>query len=253
VNIRETVTKAIRKARGNGGEPQKGGEHAAPDALTLIKNDHREVDALFEKALADDTPGAQRRSLTAKITGALTAHAEMEEALFYPTLRKAGGQKERDSVLEAAEEHGVVKDLIAKIEALSGRDETLKAKLTVLKELVQHHVKEEESEIFSEAREKIGEARLKTLGAEMQRFKQAALYGSRSTSRAAERGTPSAVPNRVGDPEPASRAGAGTKRTAAAGNAAKSTAAKRTTVKRSATPAKRNGAKRSKSRKTNRG
>ena len=92
----------------------------------------------------------------AKIVQALTVHAQMEESLFYPALRKAGGEDERDSVLEAAEEHGVVKDLIAKIEALPPRDETLEAKVTVLKELVHHHVKEEESQIFSEARRALG-------------------------------------------------------------------------------------------------
>ncbi len=242
MNIKETLTQTIRKARG--------GDQPAPDALTLIRNDHREVDALFAKALAGDTPVAQRRTITAKITAALTAHAEMEEALFYPALRKAGGSKERDSVLEAAEEHGVVKDLIAKIEAISGRDETLEAKLTVLKELVQHHVKEEESEIFSEAREKLGNERLKTLGAEMQRFKQGALRGTnRGAASAAARGTPSAKPNRAGDPEPASRAGAGTKSAAKSRSASKSRSAPAT---RSG-PAKRKSAKRSKSRKSSRG
>ncbi len=153
----------------------KGEDEEAPDALTLIKNDHREVDELFAKALDEETPSAQRRSVVAKIVQALTVHAQMEEAIFYPALRKAGGKDERDSVLEAAEEHGVVKDLIAKIVAIRGRDETLNAKVTVLKELVTHHVKEEESEIFDEAKHALGQDRLKPLGAEMQRFKERAM------------------------------------------------------------------------------
>jgi hemerythrin superfamily protein len=221
VNIKETVTKAMRKVRGD--------DEPAPDALTLIRSDHREVDALFAKALADDTPAAQRRSTIAKITTALTVHAQMEEALFYPALRKAGGSKERDTVLEAAEEHGVVKDLIAKIEAIRGRDETLVAKVTVLKELVMHHVKEEESEIFSEARSALGEDRLQRLGAEMQRFKERAMRGTTSKAageRAAERGTPSA---------------AGPRKVSGRGSTAKRRGpAKRATAKRSAkTPAAR--------------
>jgi hypothetical protein len=122
----------------------------------------------------------------------------MEESLFYPALRKAGGKDERDSVLEAAEEHGVVKDLIAKIEALPPRDETLEAKVTVLKELVHHHVKEEESEIFSEARSALGQERLQKLGEEMQRFKERAMRRKAGPNTpaeaAAERGTPSAKP-----------------------------------------------------------
>ncbi|MBD5636102.1 MAG: hemerythrin domain-containing protein, partial [Candidatus Eremiobacteraeota bacterium] len=141
----------------------------APDALTLIKTDHEEVSALFKVALDDDKPSAERRAAIAKILTALTVHAEMEEAIFYPALRKAGKEKEKDSVLEAFEEHGVLKDMIAKIKSLPPRDETLKAKVTVLKENVEHHVKEEESEMFSEARSVLGHERLETLGAEMKR------------------------------------------------------------------------------------
>ena len=179
MSIKETVSRVLSR----GGE----GDAPAPDALTLIKSDHREVDALFAEALADGATPAKQRSLAAKITKALTAHANMEEALFYPALRKAGGTKERDSVLEAAEEHAVVKDLIAKIERITGRDETLEAKLTVLKELVHHHVGEEEGEIFGEARKALGEDRLQKLGEEMQRFKERALRaaGARPARRGA--------------------------------------------------------------------
>lgn len=183
MNIRETVTRVFRR---DGGDEETG-RPQAPDALELIHSDHEEVSALFEQALHDETPSAQRRKATAQILQALTVHAEMEEQLFYPALRKAGGREDRDMVLEAYEEHGVVKDLVAKIEAIEGRDETLKAKLTVLKELVQHHVKEEESEIFGEARERLGDERLQRLGEEMQRFKQRRLKGP-DPSRNGKRG-----------------------------------------------------------------
>ncbi|MEA2688409.1 MAG: hypothetical protein QOJ39_1502 [Candidatus Eremiobacteraeota bacterium] len=166
MNIKETVSRVFGKGGKNDEAPP------AQDALELIRSDHREVDELFAQALGDDTPAAQRRRAIGKIVEALTVHAEMEEALFYPALRKAGGAQERDSVLEAAEEHGVVKDLIAKIAASEGRDETLKAKVTVLKELVHHHVGEEEGTIFDEARRTLGKDRLEKLGAEMQRFKE---------------------------------------------------------------------------------
>lgn len=148
-------------------------EDAAPDALTLIHQDHEEVSALFERALDDGVPAAQRRSAINAIVAALTLHAKMEEKIFYPALRRAGKAEERDSVLEAGEEHGVVKDLIAKIKRVQGRDETLKAKVTVLKELVQHHVEEEESTMFDEARRVMG-GKLQALGEEMQRFKDRA-------------------------------------------------------------------------------
>jgi hemerythrin superfamily protein len=190
MNIKETVARVF----GNGGDQQP-----APDALTLIRTDHREVDVLFTEALDERAQPARRRSAISKIVQALTVHAEMEEALFYPALRKAGGKDERDSVLEAAEEHGVVKDLIAKIAASHGRDETLHAKVTVLKELVQHHVREEESTIFDEAKKKLGDERLQRLGEEMQRFKERALQAASGGNRTAAakkaaRGTPSAAP-----------------------------------------------------------
>lgn len=145
----------------------------AKDALELIHSDHEEVSALFKTALDDKTPSAQKKAAIAKILAALTLHAKMEEKIFYPALRKAGKQDEKDSVLEAAEEHGMVKDMIAKIKRVQGRDETLEAKVTVLKEMVEHHVKEEESEMFDEARKVMGK-KLQALGEEMQAFKDRA-------------------------------------------------------------------------------
>jgi hemerythrin superfamily protein len=218
MNIKETVSRVF----GRGGDE-------APDALTLIRTDHREVDALFAEALGD-APSAARRRATAKIVQSLTVHAQMEEAIFYPALRKAGGKDERDSVLEAAEEHGVVKDLIAKIEQSRGRDETLEAKVTVLKELVQHHVREEESTIFDEAKKSLGNERLQQLGAEMLRFKERAMKGSRGGSssaagRAAERGTPSAAPSTAPAKKSSGAKKSGTK---------KSSGAKKTGAKKSA-------------------
>jgi hemerythrin superfamily protein len=152
-------------------------ELQAPDALSLLHADHEEVAALFRTALDDATPPTAKKVAIANVCFALTVHAKMEEKIFYPSLRKAGKQKEKDSVLEAAEEHGCVKDLIAKIKRVKGRDETLEAKVTVLKELVEHHVKEEESEMFDEARKVLGN-KLQALGEEMQRFKDRAGAGS---------------------------------------------------------------------------
>jgi len=212
MNIRETVSRVI----GKGGKNGHGDEQAhAPDALELIRSDHREVDAFFAVALGEDTPAAQRRDAIAKIVQALTIHAQMEETLFYPALRKAGGKDERDTVLEANEEHGVVKDLIAKIERVGPRDETIEAKVTVLKELVHHHVKEEEGTMFGEARKALGEERLQQLGEEMQRFKERAQRGGR-------------VGRSSGSGKKSSR-----KKSSANGSSAKKAAAKKSSAKKS--------------------
>ena len=154
-------------------------DHHEPylSALELIHADHQEVAALFKTALDDETPSAAKKAAITKACYALTVHADMEEKIFYPALRKAGKSKEKDSVLEAVEEHACVKDLVAKIKRITGRDETLMAKVTVLKELVEHHVKEEESEVFDEARNVLG-SKLDALGAEMQQFKDRAGAGN---------------------------------------------------------------------------
>jgi hypothetical protein len=82
------------------------------DALELIHADHEEAAALFKTALDDSTSSAAKRTAITKVCFALTVHAKMEEKLFYPALRKAGKQKEKNSVLEAAEEHALRKKIL---------------------------------------------------------------------------------------------------------------------------------------------
>jgi len=173
MNIRETMGRMLRQ-HDDTDQPKP-----APDALTLIKTDHEEAKALFARFFDSSTPSAQRRSALSHVLDALTIHTNMEEQIFYPALRKAGGSEEKSSVLEAFEEHASAKDLIAKIRSLPPRDETLTAKVTVLKEMIEHHVEEEESQIFSEARRVLGN-KLEALGAEMQRFKERAKRGENS-------------------------------------------------------------------------
>lgn len=155
-------------------------EHLIPaephaDALEIIKADHERVSALFKIVLGGEPP-AKARATIAEIVRELEAHAKMEEKLFYPALRartKATGD-DRQTVLEAVEEHGSIKDLIKKIKRSTGRDETLRAKLVVLSEIVEHHVREEEHEMFGEAKRLLGEKRLAELGVAMAKFKEKA-------------------------------------------------------------------------------
>jgi hemerythrin superfamily protein len=125
------------------------------DAIKLLKEDHKKVKALFEEIEGlGDRATAQRKKLFQQIDQELTLHSKIEETLFYPEFKKrAENTEEREEVLEAYEEHGVVKVMIGEIEDLDPKDETYKPKLTVLKELVMHHVKEEEGPLFKMARE----------------------------------------------------------------------------------------------------
>ena len=126
------------------------------DAITLLKNDHRLVKGLF-----DDFKKAQTTREKAKIAAQaiqeLKIHTVIEEEIFYPMVRKAfnkklGKEESTDMMDEADEEHHVAKLLIAELDTMKASDDHWEAKFTVLSENILHHVKEEETEMFVEAR-----------------------------------------------------------------------------------------------------
>jgi hemerythrin-like domain-containing protein len=146
------------------------------DALSLLKKDHQEVKSLFKEVEElGDRATSSRAKLFTKIDEALTLHAKLEEQLFYPELKKrAPNNEEREKVLEAFEEHAIVKTLLGELEELDPKDETYRAKLQVLTESVEHHIKEEESDIFKLARQVLDADELESIGEGMLREKEAA-------------------------------------------------------------------------------
>ncbi len=122
------------------------------NAVQLLTADHREVKALFQqyKKLADgDAEGSDRRALAETICDMLTVHATIEEEIFYPAARAALSEDEDEDLLDEAEvEHASAKDLIAQIKDMEPDDDLYDAKVTVLGEFIDHHVKEEEGEMF---------------------------------------------------------------------------------------------------------
>ncbi|RYZ90166.1 MAG: hemerythrin domain-containing protein [Proteobacteria bacterium] len=140
---------------------------AAPDAIKLLKNQHREVEALFEELeKTSDRSFKKRETLFEEIARKLTHHAKIEEKIFYPE----GKEVDEDLTLEAYEEHDVMKHLISKIRRTDSKDETYMAKITVLKEVVEHHVKEEENEYFPKCKKDWSSEELDELGEEMQKL-----------------------------------------------------------------------------------
>lgn len=123
---------------------------APKDAIALLKADHREVEGWFGD-YEDLTGDAEKSALAAKICTALKVHTRIEEEIFYPAARQATGDD--DLMDEAVVEHAGAKDLIAQIEAMKAGDDLYDAKVKVLGEQIQHHVKEEEEELFPEARQ----------------------------------------------------------------------------------------------------
>jgi hemerythrin-like domain-containing protein len=125
------------------------------DACDLLDADHRAVKKLFKEY--EELSGSRARTATQRklelareICQELTVHAQIEEEIFYPALREA--IKDTDLLAEAEVEHQSAKDLIAQIESASEPDEMFDAKVTVLGEYIDHHVKEERNEIFPKAR-----------------------------------------------------------------------------------------------------
>jgi len=135
------------------------------NATELLKKQHREVKALF--AEAKKVEPAERRRVLDEITEKLQAHMTIEEDIFYPAVREIGTKKTDEIVPEAYEEHHVVKLVLDELPDVDLDAESFEAKVTVLDELIEHHVEEEESEMFKVAR-KLGTERLAELGSEME-------------------------------------------------------------------------------------
>jgi len=124
----------------------------AMDAIELLTADHAEVKAMFEEFEAlSDRSVASKKKLADKICIALTKHATAEEEIFYPAVREATKENE-DLVDEATVEHASAKDLIAQIMSMDASEDLFDAKVKVLSEQIEHHVEEEEGEMFPKAR-----------------------------------------------------------------------------------------------------
>jgi hemerythrin superfamily protein len=141
------------------------------NAFTLLKADHKKVAALFEKLEPTTERGVKTRTeLFATLKEELDIHTRIEETVFYPALERA--DETHDITLEAFEEHRVVKRLLKELDELAKDDETWGAKLKVLQENVEHHVEEEEGEMFKKAKKVLSEEEQEALGGRMERAKE---------------------------------------------------------------------------------
>ncbi|MHB8384043.1 MAG: hemerythrin domain-containing protein [Candidatus Binataceae bacterium] len=146
---------------------------ASNDAITLLKADHAAVKKLFEKEeKLTKQDGPKKQDTFSQIKAALDVHATIEEEIFYPAVKQARSENVKDEVREGYEEHKQIKALLAKIAAIAPGDETYDMKIKVLKEDVEHHVKEEEGEMFPDAKKFLGEKRLVELGEKLEARKQ---------------------------------------------------------------------------------
>jgi hemerythrin-like domain-containing protein len=158
-----TKTTAKKSSRSTAAS-RRSTQPARTDAIALLKRDHRELEQIFKRfEKAGDGATKQKRKLVDQMIEELSRHASIEEQILYPWAREYI-EDEDDKVLEALEEHHVAKWLLWELEDLDPTDERFDAKVTVLMENVRHHVKEEESELFSDLRDVGTRAELLELG-----------------------------------------------------------------------------------------
>ena len=140
------------------------------DAFTLLKKDHKTVAGLMDK-IEETTERAVkgREELFTQLKNELDIHARIEETILYPVLEKA--EPTHDISLEAYEEHKVVKQLLSELESEPKNAEEWTAKFTVLKENVEHHVEEEEGEMFTKARKVLSKEEIEELGRRLEEAK----------------------------------------------------------------------------------
>lgn len=170
-------------------------ERNETDAIEMLKADHKTVKSLFKKfaSLKDDADAdnaEEKIAVVREICDALTVHAEIEEEIFYPAVREA--INDSDLMDEALVEHAGAKDLVAQLQEMDAEDDLYDAKVTVLGEQIDHHVEEEEGDMFPKAKKAkvdTGElgasmaARRQALVAEIQAVVVPASNGKQAVSR----------------------------------------------------------------------
>ena len=150
------------------------------DAIALLKTDHKKVRLLLETLDKTDNPG-RRTKLLAQIETEVKVHATIEEEIFYPAFkRKAEESEELEMFFEAKEEHGLVDIILPKAKQSDPSGEQFAARAKVLKDLIVHHAKEEEKEMFKAAKKLFDRDELKALGGQLQRRKRELLREMRA-------------------------------------------------------------------------
>ena len=219
------------------------------DAFELLKADHRKVAELFDQL--ENASGKAKLSVFDQIKTELELHTHIEEKIFYPALEKPS--ETHDLTLEAYEEHKAVKQLLAELSRARTPNDEWDAKAKVLRENVEHHVDEEENELFDKADDALSDEEIESLGQRMEAEK-ARQQGARPAPASARKGSKkkgivSRIAAFVGlGSDASSKQSAPRKRRTAKKSAAKST--KKKPAGKKAAPAKKRSAKSSSSKTT---
>jgi hemerythrin-like domain-containing protein len=146
------------------------------EATKLLKQDHDEVKKIMDKLDSTTERGVKtREELFTKLKTEMEVHEAIEEEIFYPALKEH--PKAKEIVLEGYEEHHVVDTIMGEISSTPYDDETWAAKFSVMKENIEHHIEEEEGELFKTARQVFSKAELEELGTRMEERKKTVSVG----------------------------------------------------------------------------
>jgi iron-sulfur cluster repair protein YtfE (RIC family) len=157
------------------------------DAIDLLKKDHRTVEELFQRfndgggltgivkrLTGNGTPPRQRQQLAERICAELDTHALIEEELFYPAVRALGDRELNEQLQEAEKEHSTIKQRCAAVRSAGDAEQALRAAVTKLQECVDHHVGEEEREMFPMVEERMPDQERARVGRELAARKRTA-------------------------------------------------------------------------------
>lgn len=140
-------------------------QEPAIDAIELLKGDHRRVEALFSQFRK--ASGDEAETAVEEICDELEIHTQLEEAYFYPAVRKELGGEAEDLIKDGVAEHHAVQEIVAKLRAMSGSEENFAELVVLLQQQVEHHVEEEEHELFPLVRKGLSGERLEELAEQM--------------------------------------------------------------------------------------
>ncbi|MGO4341420.1 hemerythrin domain-containing protein [Pedococcus sp. 2YAF34] len=143
------------------------------DAIVILREDHKEVRALFREFEKSTTTESRKGSIVSKVIELLTVHTYIENEVMYPEVRRLLPNLE-DDVLESYEEHHVADVLVMELAAMKPSDERFTAKTTVLIENVRHHMDEEEQDWFPKVRDGLSRTQLRDLGVQLLEAKERA-------------------------------------------------------------------------------
>ena len=153
------------------------------DVFDIIRNDHEQVKKILNDMQETTSRAQQRRQEdVTKFTQLIEPHMMAEEEVFYPQARERGESKLREHIIEAYDEHRIAKMVLGELQKMQPQDEAWLPKAKVLMDLIEHHIEEEEGELFTEARKALSQEQIDQITQEFQQAKNQQMQKRASAS-----------------------------------------------------------------------